>query len=119
MVSFFPGSKGAVVEALAALLQHLWFGQAAAVEARSLKRAIDGATDNFAGLAQHDSAEFLTFLLDMVHEVREAYYLFLLDMVHEDREAHCLFLLDMVHEDREAHCLFLLDITGTIISLTK
>jgi len=38
------------------------------VDARSLKRAIDGATDSFAGLAQHDSAEFLTFVLDMVHE---------------------------------------------------
>jgi len=38
------------------------------VDARSLKRAIDGATDSFAGLAQHDSAEFLNFVLDMVHE---------------------------------------------------
>jgi ubiquitin C-terminal hydrolase len=57
-----------VTDALAALLQHLWFGSAPAVDARALKRAIDASTDSFAGLAQHDSAEFLNYVLDMVHE---------------------------------------------------
>jgi len=38
------------------------------VSARALKDAIDRKSDAFIGYVQHDAAEWLQFLLDMVHE---------------------------------------------------
>ena len=62
------GSKGDIAKNLAALLQQLWFGSHEYVHARDLKKSVDRRTDQFRGYVQHDAGEYLSFVLDMIHE---------------------------------------------------
>lgn len=60
--------KGELAEAFGALLEQLWRGGLSAVTPRSFKAKIGRFAPQFSGYAQHDSQEFLAFLLDGLHE---------------------------------------------------
>lgn len=62
------GSGGRVAREYDQLIKELWFGTSSAVNPSSLKKAISKALPMFAGNSQHDSQEFLNFLLDKLHE---------------------------------------------------
>ncbi|KAG2452953.1 hypothetical protein HYH02_002290 [Chlamydomonas schloesseri] len=62
------GMKGELAEAFGALMQQLWRGGVSSVTPRSFKAKIGRFAPQFSGYAQHDSQEFLAFLLDGLHE---------------------------------------------------
>ncbi|KAG2425706.1 hypothetical protein HXX76_013548 [Chlamydomonas incerta] len=62
------GMKGELAEAFGGLMQQLWRGGVSSVTPRSFKAKIGRFAPQFSGYAQHDSQEFLAFLLDGLHE---------------------------------------------------
>ncbi|GLC55869.1 hypothetical protein PLESTB_001037900 [Pleodorina starrii] len=62
------GMKGELAEAFGALMEQLWRGGLSSVTPRSFKAKIGRFAPQFSGYAQHDSQEFLAFLLDGLHE---------------------------------------------------
>ncbi len=66
------GTGGVLAEAFAALIQELWGGEFASLSPERLLSAVVCARSSFGGGGQHDASEFLSFLLDSLHEdVRE------------------------------------------------
>ncbi|TPX44874.1 hypothetical protein SeMB42_g03364 [Synchytrium endobioticum] len=62
------GSKGIVTESFAELTSSLWTGKEKAVQPSMFKSTIGSFASQFRGCEQHDSHEFLSFLLDAIHE---------------------------------------------------
>jgi ubiquitin carboxyl-terminal hydrolase 8 len=62
------GSKGKVAEAFASLIQSVWSGEESVVNPSSFKQCIGLIHPSFAGNEQQDSHEFLSFILDQLHE---------------------------------------------------
>ncbi|RHZ69017.1 hypothetical protein Glove_291g40 [Diversispora epigaea] len=62
------GSKGVLVEAFAELIRVMWNDKYTFVSPISFKEAIGRFAPQFSGSDQHDSQEFLEFLLDGLHE---------------------------------------------------
>jgi ubiquitin C-terminal hydrolase len=62
------GKKGEVAHAFGSLLQKLWHGNVSYVNPRGFKRTLGKHAAQFQGYEQHDSQEFLSYLLDMLHE---------------------------------------------------
>ncbi|KAG2482980.1 hypothetical protein HYH03_018107 [Edaphochlamys debaryana] len=62
------GMRGELAEAFGSLMSQLWRGGVSAVTPRSFKAKIGRFAPQFSGYAQHDSQEFLAFLLDGLHE---------------------------------------------------
>ena len=62
------GYKGKIAEEYGALLKEIWSGQYATIAPRGLKQAVGEFNPRFAGFAQQDSSELLSFLLDGLHE---------------------------------------------------
>ncbi|MEW5298615.1 MAG: hypothetical protein WDW36_001715 [Sanguina aurantia] len=62
------GLKGQLAEAFGALMDNLWKGGVSSVTPRGFKSKIQRFASQFTGYAQHDSQEFLAFLLDGLHE---------------------------------------------------
>ena len=62
------GSKGKIVEAYAELIKNLWYGQKKYIEPYRLKNECGMVRNMFAGYNQQDSQEFISFLLDELHE---------------------------------------------------
>ncbi|GFR46721.1 hypothetical protein Agub_g8344, partial [Astrephomene gubernaculifera] len=62
------GMKGELAEAFGALMGQLWRGGVSSVTPRAFKAKIGRFAPQFSGYAQHDSQEFLAFLLDGLHE---------------------------------------------------
>lgn len=64
------GTGGKVANAYAALMKNLWMGgnQHRTFSPTVLKRAIEHFAPQFYGGQQQDSAEFLSYLLDALHE---------------------------------------------------
>ncbi len=62
------GSKGKIVEAYAELIKNLWYGQKKSIEPYRLKNECGMVRNMFAGYNQQDSQEFISFLLDELHE---------------------------------------------------
>jgi ubiquitin C-terminal hydrolase len=62
------GARGEVAQAFSALACEVWRGIRANISPYSLKEAICGFSHRFFGYDQHDAHEFLTFLLDGLHE---------------------------------------------------
>ena len=62
------GSKGKIVEAYAELIKNLWYGQKKFIEPYRLKNECGMVRNIFAGYNQQDSQEFISFLLDELHE---------------------------------------------------
>lgn len=62
------GDRGEVVDEFAVILKALWNGQYKCITPRDFKNTVGKYAPMFAGFDQHDSQEFLTFLLDQLHE---------------------------------------------------
>eukprot|EP00798_Chlamydomonas_sp_ICE-L_P020878 gene20878-27720_t len=62
------GMKGELADGFAHLLQNLWMGGVQHVCPRGFKQAIGNFAPQFSGYAQHDSQEFLGFMMDGLHE---------------------------------------------------
>ncbi|KAF9163646.1 ubiquitin-specific protease doa4 [Actinomortierella ambigua] len=62
------GTKGKVAEAFADLIRNMWSGQSLVISPTSFRQAIIEFAPQFKGTEQHDSQEFLSFLLDGLHE---------------------------------------------------
>ncbi|KAG8754786.1 CSN-associated deubiquitinating enzyme Ubp12 [Serendipita sp. 396] len=62
------GMKGAIAEAFGYLLDKLWHPISYAFAPREFKQQLQRFAPQFSGYAQHDTQEFLAFLLDGLHE---------------------------------------------------
>ena len=62
------GSQGKLVESYAELIKHLWYGQNDSIEPYNFKETIGNIRTMFRGYQQQDTQEFLSFLLDGLHE---------------------------------------------------
>ncbi|KAI1320905.1 ubiquitin-specific protease doa4 [Mortierella claussenii] len=62
------GTQGKLADAFSDLIRSMWSGQSLVVSPTSFRYAIGGFAPQFKGTEQHDSQEFLSFLLDGLHE---------------------------------------------------
>ncbi|KAF9198608.1 ubiquitin-specific protease doa4 [Haplosporangium sp. Z 27] len=62
------GTQGKLADAFSDLIRSMWSGQSLVVSPTSFRYAISGFAPQFKGTEQHDSQEFLSFLLDGLHE---------------------------------------------------
>ncbi|KAI0695051.1 cysteine proteinase [Cerioporus squamosus] len=62
------GTKGNLAKSFADILRDLWQGEGAALSPVTFRRSICSHAPQFSGSEQHDSQEFLSFLLDGLHE---------------------------------------------------
>ncbi|THH02988.1 hypothetical protein EW145_g6625 [Phellinidium pouzarii] len=62
------GSKGQLTSAFASILHDLWHQESPIITPYSFRKSICMYGKQFAGSEQHDSQEFLNFLLDGLHE---------------------------------------------------
>ncbi|KAF9170063.1 ubiquitin-specific protease doa4 [Mortierella sp. AD011] len=62
------GTQGKLADAFSDLIRSMWSGQSLVVSPTSFRYAISGFAPQFKGGEQHDSQEFLSFLLDGLHE---------------------------------------------------
>jgi len=62
------GSKGNLAKQFASLIDKMWSGKYLSVVPRDFKSAMANFAPQFNGYQQHDSQEFLAFLLDGLHE---------------------------------------------------
>merc|ERR1719464_1213492 len=62
------GMRGELAHEFAKLVSDVWSGDYKVIAPRSLKRALSKFAPQFSGWQQHDSQEFLAFLLDGLHE---------------------------------------------------
>ncbi|KAF9429781.1 ubiquitin-specific protease doa4 [Entomortierella beljakovae] len=62
------GTQGKLASAFSDLIRSMWSGQSLVISPTSFRNAIGGFAPQFKGTEQHDSQEFLSFLLDGLHE---------------------------------------------------
>ncbi|KAI0296552.1 hypothetical protein B0F90DRAFT_1811293 [Multifurca ochricompacta] len=62
------GTKGNLVQAFSIILHDLWHGEMPYISPFQFRRSICQHASQFGGSEQHDSQEFLSFLLDGLHE---------------------------------------------------
>ena len=62
------GSKGEIVEKYSELIHHLWYGNNVCVSPIQFKSAFGKFYNAFNGYNQQDSQEFISYLLDILHE---------------------------------------------------
>ncbi|KAL5536690.1 DOA4 [Sanghuangporus sanghuang] len=62
------GTKGRLTQAFASILHDLWYQESPTITPYSFRKSICAYGQQFAGSEQHDSQEFLNFLLDGLHE---------------------------------------------------
>ena len=62
------GSKGKLAEAYSEIIKHIWYGQQNSLEPYNFKEIIGEIRPMFKGYQQQDSQEFISFLLDGLHE---------------------------------------------------
>ena len=62
------GTKGEVAKAYANLLEHLWKGNESYLSPSQFRGSFIQFAKQFSGFAQQDSNEFLTYILDKLHE---------------------------------------------------
>lgn len=62
------GKKGQMAQAFGELTHKLWHGDVQHVSPEGFKRVLGCHAAQFQGYEQHDSQEFLSYLLDMLHE---------------------------------------------------
>ncbi|KAL6068112.1 Ubiquitin carboxyl-terminal hydrolase 11 [Balamuthia mandrillaris] len=62
------GMKGDLAKSFAELLKLIWSGRYTSVVPREFKSILSKYAPQFSGYQQHDSQEFLTFVLDGLHE---------------------------------------------------
>jgi ubiquitin carboxyl-terminal hydrolase 8 len=61
-------TRGEVAEEVAAVVRALWSGEFRSIACRDLKRVVGQHRKQFRGYEQQDSHEFLTILMDWLHE---------------------------------------------------
>lgn len=62
------GARGELAEALGVLFKEVWLANSSRYAPWDFKRTLGKYLSQFEGYIQHDSHEFLTFTLDLVHE---------------------------------------------------
>lgn len=62
------GMGGELAKAFGALMEKLWRGGASSISPRNFKHKMARCAPQFSGYQQHDSQEFVAFLLDGLHE---------------------------------------------------
>lgn len=62
------GSEGRLARAFAEFMHQMWSGRHKAIEPIQIKNIVAEKASQFANFAQHDAHEFLSFLLDGLHE---------------------------------------------------
>ena len=62
------GTKGILAKAYGNLLKHLWYGSSSYFTPSQFKNALGTFQKMFTGYRQHDTQEFLNYLLDGLHE---------------------------------------------------
>ncbi|EYC05473.1 hypothetical protein Y032_0082g1604 [Ancylostoma ceylanicum] len=62
------GFRGRLADAFADFMRHMWNCQNRAIEPAKIKELVAEKASQFANFAQHDAHEFLSFLLDGLHE---------------------------------------------------
>lgn len=62
------GTKGKLTEAFASILHEMWHQETPIITPFTFRRQICAYAQQFSGSEQHDSQEFLNFLLDGLHE---------------------------------------------------
>ncbi|KHJ93552.1 ubiquitinyl hydrolase 1 [Oesophagostomum dentatum] len=62
------GFRGRLADAFADFMKHMWNCQNRAIEPAKIKELVAEKASQFANFAQHDAHEFLSFLLDGLHE---------------------------------------------------
>jgi ubiquitin carboxyl-terminal hydrolase 4/11/15 len=62
------GMKGDVAQAYGELIHEMWSGRIGSCAPKSLKHSVARYAPQFSGYAQQDSQEFMSFLLDGLHE---------------------------------------------------
>ncbi|KAH9930213.1 uncharacterized protein B0H18DRAFT_1116912 [Fomitopsis serialis] len=62
------GTKGSLAQAFANILRDMWQGESQCLMPVTFRRSICTYAPQFGGTEQHDSQEFLNFLLDGLHE---------------------------------------------------
>lgn len=62
------GTKGILARAYGNLLKHLWYGTNSSYSPMEFKQALGTFQKMFTGYRQHDTQEFLNYLLDGLHE---------------------------------------------------
>ncbi len=62
------GMKGDVAQAYGELIHEMWSGRSSSCAPKSLKHSVARYAPQFSGYAQQDSQEFMSFLLDGLHE---------------------------------------------------
>lgn len=62
------GTGGDLASAYAILLKNLWYGSSSVYSPWAFKRVLSSFQTMFSGYMQHDTQEFLNFLLDGLHE---------------------------------------------------
>ncbi|XP_034244718.1 ubiquitin carboxyl-terminal hydrolase 8 isoform X2 [Thrips palmi] len=60
-------TRGEVAEEVGQVIRHLWLGQYRSIACRDLKAVVGKYMDQFRGSGQQDAHEFLTFLMDWLH----------------------------------------------------
>ncbi|CAM4765914.1 unnamed protein product [Rotaria magnacalcarata] len=62
------GMKGDVAKAYGDLIREIWSGKSSFCTPKSLNQNVARYAPQFSGFSQHDSLEFMSFLLDSLHE---------------------------------------------------
>jgi len=62
------GSKGKLVKKFASLMKASWYGKTPVLSPWAFKSALSTQATMFSGYSQHDSQEFLAYLIDIMHE---------------------------------------------------
>ncbi|KAL4264076.1 Ubiquitin-specific protease doa4 [Pleurotus pulmonarius] len=62
------GSQGKLVQSFASLLRSMWQGDLPYITPIDFRKMVVSLNQQYSGCDQHDSQEFLSFLLDIIHE---------------------------------------------------
>ncbi|EAU90391.2 ubiquitin carboxyl-terminal hydrolase 4 [Coprinopsis cinerea okayama7 len=95
------GSQGRLVQAFAKLVHEMWGGDLPYLTPMDFRKSICQLNQQYIGSDQHDSQEFLSFLLDGVHEDLNRVMVKPKIVVTPEQEAELERLPPMIASDRE------------------